>query len=108
MSKLTTRNATPGILAIELANDTVWQGNKISGHPMRGIGDMQRGILPEPYWTAAEDAVYAVYHHETPIVWRTESGAWVIPDHNYGQTTSAFRNKIVKALEINGAEIIWI
>lgn len=113
MSKLTLRSLSVGILAMEIAHRNKWSGTNISGHPVPGITDTgHRGVLPEPYWTAARDAVYAIYHHETPIAWRIESetdhDVWVIPEHRYSQTTSTFRNKIVEALGINGAEIIWI
>lgn len=108
MPRMTARSATPETLAVELGNRTVWHGDKISGHPMRGIVFGQRGVLPEPYWTAARDAMYAVYHHETPIAWETEAGIWYVPNERYSQTTSAFRSKVVAALEINGATVEWI
>lgn len=103
-NKMTTRSTTVDLLALELGERTRWQGDKISGGPMRGITGLNRGILPEPYWTAAEDAVYAVYHYETPIAWETEAGIWYVPNYNYGQTTTTFRNKIVGALGKIGVE----
>jgi hypothetical protein len=69
---------------------------------VQGIHFGGRGILPEPYWTAAEGAVYAVYHYETPIAWEGTGGAWYVPNERYSQTTNVFRNKVVKALEANG------
>lgn len=76
-----------------------------TGGPVPGVTDMDRGMLPEPYWTAAEDAVYAVFHYGTPILWKTESGTWYVPMHKYSVTTSKFRNKMVEALKMFGAEI---
>ena len=104
MSKLTLRSDTADVLALELEHGTRWQGDKIGGAPVPGIGTMERGILPEPYWTAAEDAVYAVYHHETPIIWKVANGTWYVPEHRYSQTTSTFRGKLVAALEKIGAD----
>ena len=77
---------------------------KISGGPVPGVDDMNRGILPEPYWAAAGEAVYAVYQHETPIVWKLEDGTWQAPDHRYGTTTSQVRSKILAALSSQGIE----
>jgi len=105
MPKMTVRTATADLLALELGHATRWQGDKIGGAPVPGITDTTaRGVLPEPYWTAAEDAVYAVYHHETPIAWKTAGGLWYIPEHRYSQTTTTFRNRIVEALKKIGAD----
>ena len=98
MSKLTARSITAEILAMELGNETRWQGDKIGGAPTPGLSGLNLGLLPEPYHVAAGDATYAVYHHETPIAWKTAAGIWYVPQHHYSQTTSTFRNRIVGAL----------
>lgn len=77
----------------------------LRGGPVPGIDDMNCGILPEPYWAAAAEAVYAVYHYETPILWKTKSGTWYVPMHSYGTRTSSARNKMVDALKMFGASI---
>lgn len=80
----------------------------IHGAPAPGIRDGDRGLLPEPYHRAALDAVYAVYHHETPILWKASDGKWYVPMHVYSGTTSAHRNKMMRALGIENAEIVKI
>jgi len=77
----------------------------LSGGPVPGIDSMSRGMLPEPYWVAAGDAVYAVYHYETPILWKAADGTWYVPMHSYSGRTSAARNKMMDALELSGAHI---
>jgi hypothetical protein len=78
---------------------------KLNGAPVPGIGDMDRGLLPEMYWSAAAEAVYAVYHYETPILWKTQDGTWYVPMHLYSATTSKLRNKMVEALKLSGTKI---
>lgn len=107
MAKLTTTSDVQAF-TLELARGTRWQGNKIGGGPVPGIDGLNLGLLPEPYHAAAGEAVYAVYHYETPIVWQIADGTWQVPDHFYGRWTSAFRNKITQALETNGATVISI
>ena len=108
MSKTLTINSSVEAFALELQHETRWQGGKFGGHSVNGIGALQRGMLPEPYHTAAADAVYAVYHYETPIAWKVQAGIWYVPDHFYSQTTSRLRNKIVAALESFGAVVEMI
>lgn len=105
MSKLTVRSATADLLALELGSETRWQGDKIGGGPVPGISGLNLGILPEPYHVAAGDATYAVYHHETPIAWKTAAGIWYVPEHHYSQTTTTFRKRIVAALTGLGASV---
>lgn len=77
----------------------------LRGAPVPGIDDMNRGMLPEPYWASAAEAVYAVYHYETPILWKVADGTWYVPMHSYSTRTSAARNKMVMALKLFGAAI---
>jgi hypothetical protein len=77
----------------------------LSGSPVPGIGDMNRGLLPEPYHAAAMEAVYAVYHFETPILWKAQDGKWYVPMHSYSSRTSAYRNRMIQALEMFHADV---
>lgn len=72
---------------------------KLHGGPVPGIGEMDRGILPEKYWDDAKNAVYAVFHYETPIIWKAKSGTWYVPMHSYSTTTSRFRNRMIEAIK---------
>lgn len=53
-----------------------------------------------------ESAVsYVIYSYETPIAWRTQDGAWHVPDTRYSVTTSKHQGKVRTALQVlrNGA-----
>lgn len=81
----------------------------LAGQPTPGgITDETRGLLPEPYHAAAREAVYAVYHYETPILWKTAGDVWQVPGHSYSRTTSKYRNKIIEALNLFGATVEFI
>lgn len=108
MPKLTLSSITEEILAMEFGENARWTGANIGGHSVNGINDMSRGMLPEPYWTAAEDAVYAVYHYETPIAWKVADGTWVMPEHFYSHTTARFQAKIRRGIDLTGAALIMI
>lgn len=108
MGRTLTPSSTAEAFKLELEHGTRWQGANIGGGPVSGIDSLNVGILPEPYWAAATEAVYAVYHYETPIAWKVEAGTWYVPDHKYSTTTSTFRNKIVRALESINATVKWI
>lgn len=97
--------SAPEEFALELANRTRWSAASLSGAPVPGIGDMARGILPEPYWAAAEQAVYAVYSYETPILWALADGTWQMPDHKYSASTNQQQSKMRQALASLGVEV---
>lgn len=80
----------------------------VHGAPVPGIKAGDRGLLPEPYHTAALDAVYAVHHYETPILWKASDGKWYVPMHVYSGTTSSHRNRMLRALSAGNAEIVEI
>lgn len=80
-------------------------GGKLYGGPVPGIKAGDRGLLPEPYHAAAEEAVYAVFHYETPILWRANDGVWYVPMHMYSGKTSTYRNKMVRALMMAGVTV---
>lgn len=92
-------------LDLEHGGRFVTTTGKLHGGPVPGIGDMDRGVLPESYWEDATKWVYAVYHHETPILGKKEDGTWQVPMHFYSNSTSSLRNKMIRALEMFGATI---
>lgn len=90
----------------DLLVGTRWVAGNLNGVPSPRMEDeLDFGILPEPYHAAARGADYAVFHFETPIVWRNAEGVWQVPDHFFSTTTSKLRNKIVEALGLNGETV---
>jgi hypothetical protein len=99
MKKLGTRSSEEDF-ALELAHLGRFSAGAITGAPVPGIGESDRGILPEPYWAAAGEAVYAVFSYGTPIAWRTTGGEWQVPMERYSNTTNRHREKIIRALDV--------
>lgn len=78
---------------------------KLYGGPVPGIKAGDRGMLPELYHAGASQAEYAVFHYETPILWKSSDGKWYAPMHFYSGATSSYRNKMMKALKLAGIEV---
>lgn len=78
----------------------------LHGAPVPGIKAGDRGLLPEPYHKAAEEAQYAVFHYETPIIWKGPDGVWYAPMHVYSGRTSTYRNKMMRALSLAGIRVV--
>lgn len=96
-------------LGMELVNGMRFTSTiNLTGGPVPGIVAGNFGMLPDEYQEAAGAATYAVYHYETPILWQSGDGKWYVPMFAYSARTSSYRNKMMRALDLNGAEIVKI
>lgn len=104
MGKLTA-TSTDEAFGLEIEHRGRFTAGHITGSPVGGITESERGLLPEPYWAGAATATYAVFSYGTPIAWEVPGGEWVIPNEKYSGTTNNHREKIRRALAAIGRTV---